>query len=139
MKIEYASELDFQFILDNDRHVSKQLVKNKLKEKEIIIAKDKDNKIIGWLRYSYFWDNTPFMNMLYLNENNRNKGIGKNLVRFWEAEMKSRGYELVMTSTLSNEQAQHFYRKLGYKDSGSLLLDGEPLEIIFTKNINKLK
>ncbi len=28
MEIEYASELDFQFILDNDRHVSKQLIKN---------------------------------------------------------------------------------------------------------------
>ncbi|MCS4464928.1 hypothetical protein JTT01_16190 [Clostridium botulinum] len=49
--------------------------------------------------------------------------------------MKSKGYELVMTSTLSNEQAQHFYRKLGYKDVGSLLLDDEPLEIIFTKSI----
>lgn len=49
--------------------------------------------------------------------------------------MKSKGYELVMTSSLSNEQAQHFYRKLGYKDSGSLLLDDEPLEIIFTKSI----
>ncbi|GAA0064638.1 GNAT family N-acetyltransferase [Clostridium sp. CTA-1] len=135
MKIEYASELDFQFILDNDRHVSKQLIKNKLKEKEIMIAKDQDNKIIGWLRYSYFWDNTPFMNMLYLNENYRNKGIGKKLVEFWETEMKSKGYELVMISTLSNEQAQHFYRKLGYKDAGSLLLDDEPLEIIFTKSI----
>ncbi len=49
--------------------------------------------------------------------------------------MKSKGYELVMTSTLSNEQAQHFYRKLRYKDAGSLLLDDEPLEIIFTKSI----
>ncbi|KEI77324.1 GNAT family N-acetyltransferase [Clostridium botulinum] len=135
MEIEYASELDFQFILDNDRHVSKQLIKNKLKEKEIIIEKDQDNKIIGWLRYSYFWDNTPFMNMLYINENYRNKGIGKKLVEFWETEMKSKGYELVMTSTLSNEQAQHFYRKLRYKDAGSLLLDNEPLEIIFTKSI----
>ena len=135
MKFEYASESDFQFILDNDRHISKQLIKNKLKEKEIMIAKDQDNKVIGWLRYNYFWDNTPFMNMLYLNENYRNKGIGKELVGFWENEMKSKGYELVMTSTLSNEQAQHFYRKLGYKDSGSLLLDDEPLEIIFTKSI----
>ncbi|HBJ2608163.1 GNAT family N-acetyltransferase [Clostridium botulinum] len=135
MEIEYASELDFQFILDNDRHVSKQLIKNKLKEKEIIIEKDQDNKIIGWLRYSYFWDNTPFMNMFYINENYRNKGIGKKLVEFWETEMKSKGYELVMTSTLSNEQAQHFYRKLRYKDAGSLLLDDEPLEIIFTKSI----
>lgn len=135
MKFEYASELNFQFILNNDRHVSKQLIKNKLKEKEIMIAKDQDNKVIGWLRYNYFWDNTPFMNMLYLNENYRNKGIGKELVGFWETEMKIKGYELVMTSTLSNEQAQHFYRKLGYKDSGSLLLDDEPLEIIFTKSI----
>lgn len=135
MKVEYGSELDFQFILDNDRYVLKQLIKNKLKEKEIMMVKDQDNKIIGWLRYSYFWDNTPFINMIYLNENYRNKGLGKELVRFWETEMKSKGYELVMTSTLSNEQAQNFYRKLGYKDSGSLLLENEPLEIIFTKRI----
>jgi ribosomal protein S18 acetylase RimI-like enzyme len=133
MKIEYASEQDFQFLLENDRHISKQLIRNKLTEKEIILARDQDNKVIGWLRYNYFWDNTPFMNMLYINENYRNKGIGKKLVRFWENEMKSKGYELVMTSTLSDEQAQHFYRKLGYKDSGSLLLDDEPLEIIFIK------
>jgi len=49
--------------------------------------------------------------------------------------MKEEGYDLVMTSTLSNEYAQHFYRKLGYKDSGSLLLENEPLEIIFAKRI----
>jgi Acetyltransferases len=135
MKIEYASEVDFEFILNNDKHVSKKLVRNKLKEKEVIIAKNHDNEIIGWLRYNYFWDNTPFMNMLYLNEKYRSKGIGKELVGFWENEMRSLGYEMVMTSTLSNEQAQHFYRKLGYKDAGSLLLDDEPLEIIFTKSI----
>ncbi|MDU5105754.1 GNAT family N-acetyltransferase [Clostridium sp.] len=135
MKIEYGSEVNFQFMLDNDGHVSKELIENKLKEKEIIIASDEDNKIIGWLRYSYFWDNTPFMNMLYINENYRNNGIGKELVLFWENEMKKKGYEFLMTSTLSNEEAQHFYRKLGYKDSGSLLLPNEPLEIIFIKNI----
>ena len=128
MKFEYANEVDFQFILDNDRHISKELIKNKLKEKEILMARDLESKIIGWLRYSYFWDNTPFMNMLYINENYRNKGIGKELVMFWETEMKGRGYELIMTSTLSNEAAQHFYRKLGYKDSGSLLLENEPFE-----------
>ena len=135
MKIEYGSEVNYQFILDNDRHISKELIKNKLKEKEIIIAKDQDNKIIGWLRYSYFWDNTPFMNMLYIIENYRNKGIGKELVIFWENEMKKKGYKFLMTSTQSNEEAQNFYRKLEYKDSGSLLLPNEPLEIIFIKSI----
>lgn len=135
MKIEYASELDFQFILDNEQYISKQLIKNKLKKKEIIIVKDKDNNVVGWLRYNYFWDHIPFMNMLYLIEKYRRKGIGRELVNFWETEMKDKGYEVIMTSTLSNEQAQYFYRKLGYKDSGSLLLDNKPLEIIFTKKL----
>ncbi len=135
MKIEYASETDFQYILNNDKHISRELIKTKIKGKEILIVREQDAKIIGWLRYSYFWDNTPFMNMLYLDEDYRSNGVGKELVGFWEIEMKRKGYELVMTSTLSNEQAQHFYRKLGYKDSGSLLLENEPLEIIFTKRI----
>lgn len=49
--------------------------------------------------------------------------------------MKTKGYDLVMTSSLSNETAQHFYRKLNYVDSGALLLPEEPLEIIFVKKL----
>ena len=77
----------------------------------------------------------PFMNMLYVLEGERGKGYGKELVVFWENEMRQKGYDRVLTSTLSNEQAQFFYRKLGYTDSGSLLLPDEPLEIIFLKEI----
>ncbi len=40
-----------------------------------------------------------------------------------------------MTSTLSAESAQQFYRKLGYIDAGCLLLPGESAEIFFTKQI----
>ena len=47
--------------------------------------------------------------------------------------MKELNYNIVMTSNMSNECSQHFYRKLGYVDTGSLLLLGEPLEIIFLK------
>ncbi|GFP75377.1 GNAT family N-acetyltransferase [Clostridium fungisolvens] len=135
INIDYANEAEIQYIIVNDKHVSNELIEMKIKSKEILLVKDKENKILGWLRFNYFWDNTPFMNMLYIDEAYRGKGFGTALVRFWEVEMKAKGYELVMTSTLSNELAQHFYRKLGYKDAGSLLLENEPLEIIFTKNI----
>jgi len=48
---------------------------------------------------------------------------------------KKQRYKKIMASTLSNEQAQHFYRTLGYRDVSSLLLNQEPLEIIFVKDL----
>ena len=94
-----------------------------------------DDTFIGWLRFNLFWDNIPFMNMLYLLENYRKKGYGSQLVNFWENEMFKNKYKMVLTSTQSNEQAQFFYRKIRYVDCGSLLLPDEPLEIFLLKNL----
>ena len=58
-----------------------------------------------------FWDEIPFMNVLYLLEEYRGKGYGKQLVDYCEKEMLKNNYQKVLTSTLSNEQAQFFYRK----------------------------
>ena len=50
--------------------------------------------------------------------------------------LQKQGHEVKShSSSLSDEQAQHLYRKLGYKDAGCLLLEGEALEIIFTKTL----
>ena len=49
--------------------------------------------------------------------------------------MKRQGHTGVMTTALSDEQTQHYYHKLGYKDAGTLLLPDEALEIIFTKTL----
>lgn len=54
MKIEYASEIYFEYMLNNDKHISKEIIKNKIKGKGILVAKNQDNIIIGWLRYNYF-------------------------------------------------------------------------------------
>ena len=94
-----------------------------------------NGKFIGWLRFNLFWDEIPFMNMLYFLEEYRGKGYGKQLVDYWEKEMLKNNYQKVLTSTLSNEQAQFFYRKNGYVDCGSLLLPNEPLEIILLKSL----
>lgn len=73
------------------------------------------------------------MNMLYLTEDNRGKGLGKKIVVYWEEQMKMLGYSYVMTSTASNEYAQHFYNKLGYIAVGGFSLGEEPYEIILSK------
>lgn len=134
MQIRVAQQKDVDFLLKYDKHVDKNELYSLVALGRILIAEDNYNSI-GWLRWNLFWDNTPFVNMLFLLEEYRNIGHGKEIMVYWEKLMKESGYGLVMTSTLSNEQAQHFYRKLNYLDSGSLLLKGEPMEIIFTKEI----
>lgn len=134
MKIRIARKDDAKLILEYDKHITESEFYTSITLSRVIIA-EYDNKFIGWLRWNLFWDNTPFMNMLYILEVYRSNGYGKMLVQFWEKLMKEKEYKLVMTSTLSDEDAQHFYRKLDYIDSGSLLLKGEALEIIFTKEL----
>ena len=51
--------------------------------------------------------------------------------------MAGQGYKFVMTSSLSDEEGQFFYRKLGSTDRGALVLPNEPLEIIFYKNVSE--
>ena len=114
--IRYANENDIEIISKYDKHISKEELANIIKLKRVIVMYE-DDKFVGWLIYNLFWDNTPFMNMLYLLDNERGKGNGSRLVIFWENEMKQKNYEFVLTSTQSNEEAQFFYRKIGYVDS----------------------
>ena len=57
----------------------------------------------------------------------------------WENDMKSQVYGMLLTSTQVDEEAQHFYRKLGYKDCGCLVIDvpgyEQPMEMFLIKGI----
>jgi ribosomal protein S18 acetylase RimI-like enzyme len=136
MKVQFATiEEDFAFLKENDRHIPPEITYQKIEQGKVLVIKD-GATVVGWLRFGFFWDLIPMMNMLMIEESYRGKGWGRELVTFWEVEMKKRGYNQVMTSTLSDEQAQHFYRKLGYKDAGALLLPDEALEIILIKELS---
>lgn len=132
MQIDYAEESDYDYLRMKDKHIAESLILPKIKAQEIWMIRVED-QIMGWMRYNYFWDHIPFMNMIWIEEPYRDKGIGKKVVLYWEGMMQDKGFQMVMTSTLSNENAQHFYRRLGYKDVGCLLLENEPLEVILIK------
>lgn len=135
MEITHATLSDYETLVNNDKHISKEELRNLILSKRILIAKQ-EGALRGWLGYNLFWDNIPFMNILYVIEGYRSQRIGQALVSMWEELMSSEGYKFVLTSSQSNEQAQHFYRKNGYIDCGSLLLKDEPLEIFFRKELN---
>lgn len=136
MEIRYAKPSDLEMIAEYDDDVSEEVLKDAIAMKRIILLFI-NGEYEGWLRFNLFWDNIPFMNLLYLSEDQRGKGYGTKMVEFWEREMAEQGFGFVLTSTQSDEEAQFFYRKLGYTDRGALVLPDEPLEIIFYKNVSE--
>jgi len=134
IEIRYAALDDKELLLSKDYHIKEDIWEESIRNKHQLIM-FVDGKFAGWLRYNLFWDEIPFMNMLYLIDTYRGKGFGTKLVNFWENEMIKSGYDKVMTSSQANECARHFYRKLGYQDSGSFFPFCNDLEIIFVKNL----
>lgn len=133
-EIKYATMDDYGLLISRDTHVRKEEWKKLIEKNQALIFKV-DDHFAGWLRYNLFWNEIPFMNMLYFLEEYRSKGYGTQMVRFWEREMAKLGYDKVMTSSQANESAQHFYRNLGYRDAGSFFPFCNDLEIIFTKEL----
>lgn len=134
MNVRIANMSDFDFLLSFDRHISKDVLENKINDCSIIVVYD-DDQFVGWLRFNYFWDEHPFMNMLFVLDEYRNQGYGIKLVKYWEKLMFERGFSLCLLSTMANETSQGFYRKLGYKDIGGFVLEGEPMELIMSKTL----
>lgn len=133
-EVKYAITDDYDVLVNRDTHIKKEEWKKLIEKNQALIFKV-DNHFAGWLRYNLFWNEIPFMNMLYFLEEYRGKGYGTQMVRFWEREMAKLGYDKVMTSSQANESAQHFYRKLGYRDAGGFFPFCNDLEIIFTKEL----
>ena len=138
IEIRYVQIKDKEFWFSLDKHMSEQEFNNKVRDNRGYVIL-KDNKPIGLLRYNLFWDNTPFCNLIYINGDFQGKGYGKMLIQHWENDMKSQGFGMLLTSTQVDEDAQHFYRKLGYKDCGGLIIDNpkyeQPMELFLSKII----
>ena len=133
--VRLATQDDLDELTERDR-LPEAEVAAILGRGRILLAVDDDAEgFVGWLRWGLFWDEVPFMNRLHVDAPRRGAGVGRLLVSEWERGCGRDGHDTVMTSTLSAESAQHFYRRLGYTDAGCLFLPGESAEIFFIKHI----
>lgn len=137
-EIRYVSLEDKDFWFGLDRHLSDEEFIAKVRNQRGYVIFE-DHLPVGLMRYNLFWDNTPFCTLLYISHNKQGRGYGSLLMQRWENDMRIKGYSMLMVSTQVDEQAQHFYRKLGYKDCGGFVVDitghEQPMEIIMIKGI----
>lgn len=136
MQIKYVENEDKDFWFTLDKHLPESEFEKKVRDRQGYVLTD-DGIKIGLLRYNLFWDSIPFCTMLFVDWTKQKKGYGRQLMQFWEDDMKVQGYGMTMTSTRVDENAQHFYRKLGYKDCGGFTMDipgyEQPMEMLMTK------
>ena len=134
-KIRYVNDADKDFWFSLDKHLSVAQFEKKVRDRQGYIL-SVDDTPIAILRYNLFWDNTPFCTMLYVSQSYQNQGYGTALMYYWENEMQSLGYDLLLVSTRAGETSQYFYRKIDYIDCGALDIANEATELILYKRIN---
>lgn len=136
--IRYVQMEDKEFWYRFDKHLPETEFVNKVRDKRgyILLL---DGVPIGILRYNLFWDNTPFCTLIFVEWDYQGKGYGRRLIEFWENDMKRKGYGMLLTSTQVDESSQHFYRKLGYRDCGGIVIDipeyAQPMEMFLIKSV----
>ena len=83
-----------------------------------VVDRDADNCVIGglWGRTAYGW---LFVELLFVPESLRGKGLGTDLMRRAEAEAVARGCHSAWLDTFEF-QARGFYERLGYSCFGEL-------------------
>lgn len=106
-----------------------------LKNKEQIIIATIDKQVCGfaWLQPKGFLNRSPYLKMIGIKNDYQGLGLGQELISHLEQDKT----ELFLLVSDFNTNAHKFYKKLGYKQIGTIpkyILDDVD-ELIFYKNL----
>ena len=136
MELKVVTDSDKEFVMSIDKYIDDTGYSNRVYTKSGYVIWE-ENQRVGIMAHCILWDNLPFLNLIFVKEEYRNKGFAKKSIIYWENEMKNQGYKMTLISTQVDEKAQHLYRKLGYIDCGGLVFNhtpfDQPMELFFRK------
>ena len=129
MRVVVEPELDPEIaatlsagIVEFNRASVPDLEANEAETRFHVVASDDDGKVIGGLRAACYW-NTLHIELLWLSENARGNGMGRQIIAEAEAFATHQGCEKALVETTS-WQARPFYEKMGYELLATL--EGRP-------------
>ena len=77
--VRLATASDIGILLLHDRHVSENILEQAVEARHVMVIEE-DGGFAGWLRWSLFWDSIPFLNMLFLLQPFRHRGLGRTFI-----------------------------------------------------------
>jgi len=131
-RLRSAQLTDIDFLLCHPARPTLATVAAQIQDGHLRII-EMDGEPIGFIKFYTLWEDLPFLEVIYILPPRRKFGFGRDAVRLWEAEMAELQFDFVLTSTRSDEDAQHFWRHIGYVDCGTLTWGGNPSEIFMQR------
>lgn len=120
MDIRNVNSDDLAWLSANDRHVSQQWIERCIQLNEYRVA-TLQNGPIGFIRFSWFWGAVPFLDMIFVEVDQRGQGIGRALFTSWQASMSECGARTLLTSSMSDEgEPQTWHERNGFRLAGSV-------------------
>ena len=114
----YPSEQEIKYIRDSLYQFNKEIVGDDGHTPIHIVEYDADGNVIGGILGGTYWG-WMYVDILWVDEKHRQKGIGSRLLCAAEEEAIRRGCHHVHLDTMS-WQAPEFYKKHGYEVIGVL-------------------
>ena len=126
--IRYMTLDDKNFWYSLDKHLPEEEFANKVRDRRGYVL-EADGKQVGLLRYNFFWDNTPFCTLLFVDWPDQKKSYGRILMEHWEADMMEKG----LVGPNSEEKRRQLLQRLrlpGHMTANALL---EALNLLMTR------
>lgn len=136
VNIRRATESHLKFWASVDERYNEKTVKKRILQGLAYLISE-DEVPVGVISYAMLWDDLPFLSLIKILPKYRGRGIGREAIYAFERELKEEGFRALLTSTQTDEQAQFFYRAMGYEECGCLIGDKlpekQPMEMFFIK------
>jgi len=118
-KTESKEEIDAVFDGDAPHHHPDEFWQTRMYENRVFIAK-KDGNPVGLLTYTIWWGNTPFLELIHIQDAHQRQGIATKLLKIAAKEIKSKN--LISSCEVINDESLAFHKALGFQKLNSLAL-----------------
>jgi len=135
--VRFAGPEDLEWCVVEDGHVIEKIIRNKIVNDEIIVV-ELDGHLIAYIRLEYLWSTTPYIGLIFVNDEYRKVGVGRKMLEFLEDHLRAHGHDVLMSSSQANEpEPQAWHRAIGFVECGIIsgLNEGGIGEVFFRKQL----
>jgi len=138
--VRFANQTDLDGCIALDHPtMPAEIIKRKVEQSEIIVA-EKARQLVGYLRLEYLWSIVPYIALIWVVEDQRQRGIGRAMLRYLEDALREQGHTALYSSSQANEpEPQAWHRHVGFEECGFIagINEGGIGEIFFRKDLSR--